>query len=151
MECSEFGLRVIFTILHFLCNLEMDQKRKCNITLGLKDLSWKTLELSKPIHELRRKWTVLNLVLESYSIYFIFFVTYKWAQKAEVSHNIRLERLAIVKHSSIQGQLICHKENEVLWIRPQKLLLMKHSCCLPENLKEIQTLYVNNFNGQSIF
>ncbi len=36
-----------------------------------------------------------------YSQHFIFLVTYKWAQYARVLHYIKLERVAMDKHSSL--------------------------------------------------
>ncbi len=44
---------------------------------------------------------------------FIFFATYECAQEARVYNYNRLEKLAMDKHSSLLGPLICYDENEV--------------------------------------
>ncbi len=57
--------------------------------------------------------------LRSYSQQFIFFVTYKWAQKVSMLYYARLEKLARDKHSSFLGSLVSYEENELLWIGSQ--------------------------------
>jgi hypothetical protein len=42
------------------------------------------------------------------------FVTYAWAEKARVLHNIRLERLARDKHSDLLGPFVDYAESEKL-------------------------------------
>ncbi len=51
-----------------------------------------------------------------YSQQFIFFITFKWAQKARVLHYTRLERLVKEKCSTLLKQFIIYKENKVLRI-----------------------------------
>ncbi len=55
-----------------------------------------------------------------YSQYLIFFVTYEWAEPAKVLYCTRLERLAIIKHSSLLGPLLSYGEKEVLLIWLQR-------------------------------
>ncbi len=45
--------------------------------------------------------------------HFIFFIIYKWAQKAGVLHYTSLERLARVKYSSLLGPFVSYEENEL--------------------------------------
>jgi hypothetical protein len=40
--------------------------------------------------------------------------SYEWFQKARVSHNIRLEKLAMDKHSSLLGLFVSYEENRML-------------------------------------
>ncbi len=51
-----------------------------------------------------------------YSSHFIFYVTYKWAQKSRVSHYTKLERFAIDKYYCLLGPFVSYVENEVIWI-----------------------------------
>jgi hypothetical protein len=57
----------------------------------------------------------------TYSQHFIFFLTYKLTNKL-VLHFIRLERLAVDKHSGLLGQLISYDENEIWKIRSLHIL-----------------------------
>jgi hypothetical protein len=49
-----------------------------------------------------------------YSQHLIFFLSYKWAQKARALHDYRLKRLTSDKHSSLLRAFIRCKDNEVL-------------------------------------
>ncbi len=46
-----------------------------------------------------------------YAQHFIFFITYEWAQLANVLHYTILERLAIDKQSNLYGQFVSYEEN----------------------------------------
>ncbi len=50
--------------------------------------------------------------LGPYSQHFIFFPTFKWAQKARVLHNTKLQFLSRDKHSSLLGPFVSDEENE---------------------------------------
>jgi hypothetical protein len=56
----------------------------------------------------------------AYSQHLIFFVTYEWTQQARVSYYIRMEGLAMDKHSNL-GSFTSYEETEVLWIWPRLL------------------------------
>ncbi len=51
-----------------------------------------------------------------YSQYFIFFVTYKWVQKARVFVRGMPFQPSVMWHSSLLGSFLSYKENEVFWI-----------------------------------
>ncbi len=78
-----------------------------------------TLQLFGPICKLQRKWSVVNRRPGAIFTTFILFATYKWAQKAWVLNNNRLEKLATNKHARFLGPFVSFGENEVLWIRDQ--------------------------------
>ncbi len=65
---------------------------------------------------------VLSIWLQgSYSQQFIFFITFKWAQKARVLQYTMLERLFKEKHSSLLSPFMSYEENIVLSIWLQGL------------------------------
>ena len=47
-----------------------------------------------------------------------FLLNYKWAQKVRISHNTRIKRLSIDKHSSLFKAFVSYEEIEELRIRP---------------------------------
>jgi hypothetical protein len=50
----------------------------------------------------------------AYSQDFILFVTYEWTQQARVLYSIRMEGLAMDKHSNLLGSFASYEETEVL-------------------------------------
>jgi len=60
----------------------------------------------------------MNMAPGSYSQYFNFFRTYKWAQYGRVLHSIRLDLFAKHKHSSLLDLFVSYGECLVLWTWP---------------------------------
>ncbi len=56
-----------------------------------------------------------------YSQHFIFFVTYKWAQKACIFVLGKPFHITVIQHSNLLSLVVCNVENEVLWIQLQGL------------------------------
>ncbi len=71
--------QIVFTTLHFLCNLRISPIRMLHYT-SLKVLPIKTLQLICPICKLRRKQSVVNLPQGPYSQHPIFIITFEWVQ-----------------------------------------------------------------------
>ncbi len=64
-------------------------------------LKWSSLQ--KEFVVLSSEWFKVTTKLTSSSQYFIFFITFEWAQQAYAFDNTKPERLAREKHSSFMG------------------------------------------------
>jgi hypothetical protein len=86
------------------------------VELSLSDTTVYSITLESSIMILDASFDDCNMFIVQgpYSQHSVFFVTYKWEQKASVLHYIRLERSSRNKYASLLGLFVSYQENEVL-------------------------------------